>query len=454
MHRLFWKLFLTYWTTLILFTLACLFAASFYLDRTRAQREAAGPVAEYASRIQAARAAAAGNGKAGLSEWVARLDADELVPLLVLDRDGHDLLRREVSARALNHLHRHLRRERIATVDDEPRGGIRLPDGSEYWLVPDFQGANLGRFLSRPKVIAVPLVLATLVSGLVCLLLARYLTAPMERLRQASQAYAAGDFGKRVGPSLGGRRDEIVDLAHALDNMAERLDTLLHSQRALLRDVSHELRSPLARVQAALGLARQHGKGDERELDRIERETERLNELIGAILTFSRLDTGAHHVALEPLDLSLLLMEMAENARLEGASRGIRVEFPRPHPALGLGDPMLLHSVLENVLRNAILHSPDAGLIEIGLAEESGADGRVENVIWIRDQGLGVPEDMRESIFEPFVRVDAARDRNRGGVGLGLAIARRAIQTQHGRIKAENHPQGGLLVTIHLPRSE
>ena len=454
MHRLFWKLFLTYWTTLILFTLGCLFAASLYLDRTRAQHDAANPMEEYATRVHEARSAAAANGKAGLSEWAARLDAEELVPLLVLDRQGHDLLQREVSARALNHLHRRQQRAHEQSPDDEPRRAIRLPDGTEYWLLPDFQGANLGRFLARPKVIAVPLVLAALVSGLVCLLLARYLTSPMERLRQATQGYAAGDFSKRVSPSLGRRRDEIVDLAHALDNMAERLDTLLNSQRALLRDVSHELRSPLARVQAALGLARQHGKGDERELERIERETERLNELIGAILTFSRLDTGVHHVAPEPLDLSLLLVEMTENARLEGAARGIRVEFARPHPAPCLGDPVLLYSVLENVLRNAILHSPDTGLIEITLTDETDAAGRINHVIRIRDQGLGVPDDMLESIFEPFVRVDAARDRNRGGVGLGLAIARRAIQAQHGQIKAENHPRGGLLITIRLPRSE
>jgi two-component system sensor histidine kinase CpxA len=453
MHRLFWKLFLTYWTTLILFALGSLFAASHYLEHTRTRRDLANPMEEYATRVQEAQAAAA-NGKAGLSEWAARLDSEELVPLLVLDRNGHDLLQREPSARSLNHLQRRLRRAQEFSPDEADRRTIRLPDGSEYWLVPDFQGANLGRFLARPKVIAVPLALAALVSGLVCLLLARYLTSPMARLRQATQAYAAGDFGQRVGPSLGRRRDEIVDLAHALDNMAERLDALLNSQRALLRDVSHELRSPLARVQAALGLARQHGQGAERELDRIESETERLNELIGAILTFSRLDTGVHHVAPEPLDLSLLLMEMAENARLEGAARGIRVEFSRPHHAPCLGDPMLLHSVLENVLRNAILHSPNGGLIEITLTDETDAAGRTDLVVRIRDHGLGVPEDMLESILEPFVRVDAARDRNRGGVGLGLAIARRAIEAQQGRIKAENAPQGGLLVTIHLPRSE
>lgn len=452
MHRLFWKLFVTYWAALILFALGSLFAASFYLEQTHARHDSTSPMEKYDVRVQQARLAAAG-GKTGLREWAIRLDAEELVPLLVLDREGHDLLQREVPPRVLSHLQRHLERARSLPPHDERQRTIHLPDGSEYWLVPDFQGATLGRFLSRPKVIALPLVVAALVSGLVCLLLARYLTSPMERLRQASQAYAAGDFSKRVGPSLGSRRDEIVDLAHALDNMAARLDTLLKSQRGLLRDVSHELRSPLARVQAALGLARQRSTGAENELDRIERETERLNELIGAILTFSRLDTGVHPIAQEALDLGGLLEEMAENARLEGAARGIRIDYAHQGTTPCQGDPMLLHSVLENVLRNAILHSPDGGLIEITLTDESDEKSRVRHVIRIQDQGIGVPEDMLESIFDPFVRVDDARGRNSGGVGLGLAIARRAIRAQHGTIQAENHPQGGLLMTIRLPPS-
>ena len=449
MHRLFWKLFFAYWATLVLFSLGCLFAASHYLDQTRARQ--AGRMEEYASRVQAARAAATEHGQVGLRDWATSLDAEELVPLLVLDREGHDLLLREVSAGALSHLRRHLRQVQRWPADVAHPRSIQLPDGAEYWLIPDFQGANLGRFLVRPRVIGVPLVMGALLSGLVCLLLARYLTSPMERLRLASQAYAAGDFSKRVGPSLGGRRDEVADLAHALDNMAERLDTLLHSQRGLLRDVSHELRSPLARVQAALGLARQRGRGNERELDRIEQQMERLNELIGEILTFSRLDTGVHKLVNEILDLGLLLAEMVDNTQLEGERRGIRVEYTQGEPVPWVGDAMLMHSVLDNVLRNALLHSPDQGWIEVTLARDNNGG---DHVIRIRDHGPGVPEGMQDAIFEPFVRVDAARDHNRGGVGLGLAIARRAIQAQRGQIRAENHPHGGLLVTIRLPRSE
>ncbi|MBN8765152.1 MAG: HAMP domain-containing protein [Thiobacillus sp.] len=453
MHRLFWKLFVTYWIALILFALGSLIAVSFYLEHTHARHDSASPMEEYDARIQQARLAAATGGKPGLREWATRLDAEELVPFLVLDREGRDLLQRDVPPRALGHLQRYLERARSHAPHDERRHAIRLPDGSEYWLVPDFQGATLGRFLSRPKVIVLPLIMAALASGLVGLLLARYLTSPMERLRQASQAYAAGDFSRRVGPSLGSRRDEIVDLACALDNMAAQLDVLLKSQRGLLRDVSHELRSPLARVQAALGLARQRSTGAESELDRIDRETERLNDLIGAILTFSRLDTGVHPFTPEMIDLGLMLEDMAEDARLEGAARGIRIDDVQQVVAPCLGDPVLLHSVLENILRNAILHSPDGGLIKLTLTDETDETGRIDHVVRILDQGPGVPEDMLESIFDPFVRVDAARGRNSGGVGLGLAIARRAIQAQHGTIRAENHPQGGLLVTLRLPLS-
>lgn len=453
MHRLFWKLFLTYWTTLILFTVACLFAASIYLDRTRAQHNVTNPMRAYAAHVREARALAATQGKAGLIKWAARLDSEELVPLLVLDKDGNDLLQREVPARPLSHLRRHLRRAMDMPSKDDARRAILLPDGTQYWLLPDFDAANLGRFLTRPKVIAIPLILAALLSGLVCLLLARYLTMPVQRLRQATQAYAAGDFSKRVGPGMGRRRDEIVDLAHAMDHMAERLDSLLNAQRALLRDVSHELRSPLARVQVALGLARQHGQGDERELARIERETERLNALIGEILTFSRLDTGVHKVQVESVDLVLLLKEIVDNARLEGAGHSIEIRYTAPESAVCQADPTLIYSVLDNVLRNALRHSPDAGQIEVSLARESDLAGHNQLVIRIRDHGEGVPREMLEAIFDPFVRVDAARDRNRGGVGLGLAIARRAIQAQQGRINAENHPQGGLLVTIRLPEN-
>ncbi|HTY98922.1 MAG TPA: ATP-binding protein [Rhodocyclaceae bacterium] len=459
MSRLFWKFFLSFWLALMVFAAATLVAASLYVDKTRERHEGAQPFDRMESIFSTAQAAADG-GMESLRGWARQVDQEELVPLLVLDRDGHDILQREVSARALARLRRHQalpppgpppeeEGENRPPPNEHPP--IRLPDGSEYWLQPDFQGANLSRLISRPRVVAIPLILSTLVGGLVCLLLVRYLAAPIERLRKAATAYGGGDFSHRVGPSLGRRRDEIVDLAFTLDHMAERLDALLRSQQTLLRDVSHELRSPLARLQAALGLIRQRGGAiGEAELDRFEREAERLNDLVGQILSFSRLDSGVRAVAQETLDLAQLVAEAVEDTAIE--ARNCRLHF-EPAPELPLrGDAMLLHSAFDNILRNAARHAPAGSEVTVSAA----IDGDWYEVR-IADRGPGVPEAMLDRIFEPFVRVDEARTAPAnglaGGFGLGLAIARRAIAAHGGTIAARNRPQGGLVMTIRLPRN-
>ena len=448
-NRLFWKLFLSYWAALILFAAGTLIVASLYIEHTRAGHDKLDPQQQFQSHLNDARAAAAG-GIESLTRWAHRVDAHELVPILVLDRSGHDLLGRETPERIQIRLQRLQLREMSGS--SESRRSIGLADGREYWLIPDFEGATLRRFITRPRVMAVPLVLAALVGGLVCLLLARYLVSPIERLRRATLAYASGDFSQRVSPALGGRRDEIADLARAMDDMAERLDAMLASQRALLRDVSHELRSPLARVQAALGLARQRG-GAEGELTRIERETERLNDLIGAILSFSRLESGVRAPVREPVELDQLLIDVANDAGLEADRRHVGVNAEPVAQATILGDPVLLHSALDNVLRNAVRHAPENSSVDVSLVEDVQDGITGSYVVRVRDQGAGVPADMLDRIFEPFVRVNTAQTGQASGIGLGLAIARRAVQAHNGSIEARNHPGGGLLVTIRLPRS-
>ncbi len=447
MRRLFWKLFLSFWAALVLFAAAVVLAASLYVDQMRHREDAAPLYERYARYVLQAHAAVDARGSDGLRHWARHVDREELVPVLVLDAQGHDFLEREVPPHALAHLQRILRaRERPGLTQ---RPAIRLPDGRTLWLIPDFQGVTLGRFLARPRVIAVPLLVAALAGGLVCLLLARYLAAPIERLRRATLAYAAGDFSQRVGPTLGVRRDEIVDLAYALDHMAERLDGLLRSQKELLRDVSHELRSPLARVQAALGLARQHSAGAVgAELDRIEHEAERLGELIGQILSLSRLESGAGLSVREPVVLNELLREVADDAALEAQARGCRVQVFESVAASVEGDPTLLHSAVENVLRNAVRHTRPGTEVSVVLAGDPASGGYS---IDVEDRGPGVPEEMLPRIFEPFVRVGEARDRASGGYGLGLAIAQRAVQAHGGQIRAANRPGGGLAITIRLP---
>ncbi|MBI4754179.1 MAG: HAMP domain-containing protein [Betaproteobacteria bacterium] len=465
MHRLFWKLFLSFWAALILFAAAVILALALYIDRQRERPDGA-PQEDHVSRhIAAARDAALG-GLPALQDWAREVDRHELVPVLVLDRDGRDVLDREVSPHLLARLRRHgMPRHPPSAVGPRgmmgppaigPSAVVRLPDGGEYRLVPDFRSVSLGRFLGRPRVIAVPLLAAALAAGLVCLLLARYLAAPIERLRRASVSYAAGDFSQRVGPTLGRRRDEIVDLALALDHMAERLDTLMGSQQALLRDVSHELRTPLARLQAAVGLARQQatqrparprGGDAEAALERIEREAERLNELVGQILTLSRQEAQGAALRREPVELDELLRAVAEDAAIEAEARGCTLETSSLAPVTIDADAELLHSALENVVRNAIRHTAPGTAVSVELAMPASG---TEAVIRIADHGPGVPARMLERIFEPFVRVGEARDRQSGGFGLGLAIARRAIRRHGGSIAAANRAEGGLEVTIRV----
>ena len=307
----------------------------------------------------------------------------------------------------------------------------------------------LAQGLQRPRVIALPVAVAALVSALICLILSRYLTFPLERLRRATQHIAAGDLTQRVVPSMGSRRDKIADLAGAFDKMAERLEKVFSAQRQLLSDASHELRSPLARLQVALGLARQRSSGQaDKELDRIELEIERLNELIGQLLELSRLEAGVDAAHIEQVDIRELLEELINDAQLEADSKGCQVRLRESFPAIVKANAMLLHSAIENVVRNAIKYTKRDTAVEISMLEDAGNSDSI--IIQIRDHGPGVPEEMLSHILEPFVRVEEARDRLSGGHGLGLAIADRAVRLYGGEIVARNESDGGLSILIRL----
>jgi two-component system sensor histidine kinase CpxA len=279
--------------------------------------------------------------------------------------------------------------------------------------------------------------------------LARYLTAPIRRLHRATEAYAEGDFNQLVGPSLGRRRDEIADLAQAFDRMARRLHGLMESHKQLLRDVSHELRSPLARLQVALGLARQRSEGRaDAELGRMEREIERLNDLIGQLLSLARLETGAAPPGIETVDLAELLESVVADADFEARAQGRSVRILRSTPAEIPATPALLHSALENVVRNAVRHTAPGTAVEVTLDREAGGDRRVR--VTIRDHGPGIPAAVLARVAQPFVRLSDGADGRSGGFGLGLAIADRAVRLHGGTLTLCNAPNGGLVVTIAL----
>ena len=299
---------------------------------------------------------------------------------------------------------------------------------------------------SSPFFIPAPvLVAAIVVSAVVCFLLARHLASPLKRVREASGRLAAGDLGARAGAMMHQRRDEI-DVVRDFDAMAERLSLLVSSQKQLLSDISNELRSPLARLQVAVELARRKAGPDaEKDLNRIEAEGTRMNEMIGQILTLARADNDRPAVS-EQLDLAEIVRSVATDTDFEARQTGREVHVRRSDEAIVLGDAALLTSAVENVVRNGIRYTPPGASVDISL-DVTPTYGR----ICIRDRGPGVPPDETERIFLPFHRVSVSRDRDSGGAGLGLSIAARAVKAHAGSIHAANAEGGGLEVSIEIP---
>ncbi len=341
---------------------------------------------------------------------------------------------------------RHLR-----SVEEPTRGdgfyAIPIQRSGETWRVV---GTVPIPPWARPRVaLWLRISVGLLISGLVSWLLARYLTRPIARLRWASQQLAAGDLDTRVNnQEQGYGKDEIGQLGRDFDHMAEQLQRSYRTQQQLLRDVSHELRSPLARLQLAVGLARQQlDDRADKELHRIEAETEKLDELIGEVLTLSRELHDDSALDLGEIDITELLKLIVDDAQFEAAQTNRRISLQHDEPSILLqGDTRLLSRALENVVRNALMHTGDGDEVSVTVqADENSVS------IKVADSGPGVPEAQLEQIFQSFHRVDSARS-GRGGYGLGLAIAQHAIARHGGQIRAQNRAEGGLLMVIQLPR--
>jgi two-component system sensor histidine kinase CpxA len=255
------------------------------------------------------------------------------------------------------------------------------------------------------------------------------------------------------------------------DRMAERIERLVDSQSRLLKDVSHELRSPLARLSVALGLARQRAASGvdpevENSLNRIELEADRLNQLIQRLLTISRLESGTDGLRKTRLSLRELVEQVAGDAEYETPGRDCRVtaiaatdatdsdehEYdPEYDEYLVDGDPDLLRSAVENVVRNATRYTGEGTTVEVRLERRQAANSEEEIIVRVLDSGPGVPDEALPKIFEPFYRLDDARNRQTGGAGLGLSIADRAIRLHGGQLRASNRKEGGLEVEIRIP---
>jgi two-component system sensor histidine kinase CpxA len=345
-------------------------------------------------------------------------------------------------------------RESVKTLIAAPTSG---PKNQRYVLLYDLPHG-------RPPAYAVPLrtwllrILALLVTaGIVCYGLARYFASPIRRLRAVARRFASGDLKARVGndPFLK-RGDEVSELGKDFDEMARRIEELitrqeqlLQSQRRLLGDISHELRSPLTRLALASGLLQRRVAPDAMPLlNRIDRESERLNTLIGQLLTLARLDAIPRPESLEPVDLKQLLEDIAADAAFEAIGRGVRIDLRAEEACQIEGSRELLHSAFENVLRNAVRYTNEGTTVTVELQ-----CSRSSVSVTVSDCGRGVPEQDLAHVFEPFYRVAEARDRESGGTGLGLAITDRTIRLLGGSVEAFNRPKGGLSVCMSFPVS-
>ncbi|MGH8166153.1 MAG: HAMP domain-containing sensor histidine kinase, partial [Woeseiaceae bacterium] len=320
-------------------------------------------------------------------------------------------------------------------------------DGDVYTILVSSTHRRHGYWEGAPAG-SVLLILALIVSGIVSYLLARAISNPVRKLRDATVSLAEGNMNSRVAASLGNRRDELGMLARDFDAMAEKLQRAAAQQTELSRNISHELRSPLARLKVAMELAKRQ-TGELPEFDRIDDETERLDRLIGQILSYTRMESGSQ-AELKPIDLADLVQEVVENVNFEcraGGYEGVSVvtELNASPTVSGYADA--LTSAIENIVRNAVRHSPPNEKVIVRIP--AGLDGMA--TIEVLDEGQGVAADELPHLFEPFfrTRMATADSRNRG-TGLGLAIAERAVKLNGGTVTAENRKTGGLRVVISL----
>ncbi|MBF0588233.1 MAG: HAMP domain-containing protein [Magnetococcales bacterium] len=485
--RLFIKLFLSFWLLAVL--MAVLVAWGGYYLRGEVEAQVHQQVEQLLARRGVLVSLLETEGAEAMVEALIRDPQRDA--LFVVDGQGKELLGRPLppvmsryAGRTRHHRHgggRMVGRERggpgpppWAQKRAGPLMGGPPPwihKGPPRWLlrlmkplsVQDHQGMRFVFMLEppRPRLMALvmerypwslPLVLV--VSALLVLLLAQHFTRPIQRLRQVSLRLANGDLSARAAPFRRRLPDELSDLGGDFNFMAEKLEGLFYAQQRLLRDVSHELRSPMARMRAALGLMeRGMGENEGGNRQRLELELERLDRLIGQIITVSRPQSVGNVHRESWIDLKGLVHAVVDDAAFEAQQGRKRLELVLDEEGgdmLIRADASGLQAAVENIIRNALRHTPDQSCVKVRLKwglEEQG----MQAILTVSDQGSGVPEPLLPNIFKPFFRVDEARDRSQGGFGLGLAIAARAIRDHEGEIEAANGESGGLIISVRLP---
>jgi two-component system, OmpR family, sensor kinase len=450
MGRLFWKVFFASWLVQALAVLA-LSTGVWFKDKNAARRNSRvdfGPPAAFAVD-----AAAQTLRYGGLPALRALLKEHNGMQVYAVDTEGHELMDRATTAALLQQL------RQLHENDPAAHALQEVEAGGQRWLLfaarkpydptrarqHGFGGPGGHRPPRDNYFPVMPMLLAMLGSLVSAALLAWHFAKPIRRLRQAFEDVAAGKLETRIGHT-GKRGDELTDLGRDFDRMAHRLESVLKAQRQLLHDVSHEMRSPLARLQAAIGLARQRPDRVDTWLDRIERESMRMDGMIGEVLALARLDGGADPQTQEEVSVDELAAQVVDDARFEAQAAGKSVALQADGPATVRGYTELLHSAIENVVRNAVKHTADGTEVTVAVARDPAT--QVVRVT-VCDLGPGVPDPELELIFRPFQR--GSQNGNLPGHGLGLAIAERVVRSHGGDISARNRNGGGLCVEIVLP---
>jgi two-component system, OmpR family, sensor kinase len=455
MHSLYLRIFVLFWLAM-----ALIVGASMATTFAIASREYEPPEMQRRpnSAIQASEVLANG-GVGALKSWLnANKNAFGDRDLFIIGPDGRDILDRRQPAIVIRHLE-------SLNHDSGMAGGrgLRAPpgnyrpsrvmpqivaaDGSLYTVIFAPRRPSIFGALSLPAISITILGIALIVSALTSWWLAQHLTAPIRRIQAGARSLATENLDVRVSAGLEERKDELAVLARDFDAMADQLRANRSATTQLLRDVSHELRSPLARMRVALGLARQPSADLARQLDRLEREIERLDSMISQVLKLARLQGTQAAFVKESFELEEMIEEVVRDANYEGALKRCKVTVLGDTQACVLGNRELLRSAVENVLRNAVRYSPAETPVDVHVARAPTG-----LTISIRDYGPGVPTADLERIFEPFYRVAESRDRDSGGEGIGLAITSRVMKAHGGGARASNRP-GGFEVCLSLPET-
>jgi two-component system, OmpR family, sensor histidine kinase CpxA len=388
-------------------------------------------------------------GKAALAAYVNQIESSHGIRATLLDPKDQDILGKGIPAECADIL-----REVRETGQDRFRGGIVYTEASP---IPTAQGmfvlvaqVHPWQIFENPALLsrmALKFLVALLCTGVLCLILARHIASPIRVLQGAAARIANGDLSVRALPAIAPRNDELAKLARDFDRMAERMQGLVHKQKELLGDISHELRSPLARLNVSLELLR-HGESDA--IERMQTDIKRLDELIGQVLTLTRLQMGEGQKVVTSVNLPAIVESIAKDARFEGQRDGKSVVVAHAENCSLDADAALLRSCIENLVRNAVRHTKQNTQVVVSLAKVTIA-GASWAQITVSDHGNGVPPQSLSRLFEPFYRVSEAGNSRADGFGLGLAIAQRVALLYGGNITARNLHTAGLEMKIELP---